>query len=373
MPALKDEHRDLADSREHELEIIRDAEKRYKQNLEFIQKVKEAAIKNRAVKFESLERRKALLNRNIRLSKAHHFETLDSEVDKEKYEELLKKERSNFNQNTTERGIGNIGNIISIEFLERGLEVGQAVGKIEIKIAGIEFFGTGFLVGKDLMITNHHVLLTKSHVSNARIKFNYEDNLFGTPKKVLECTFDPDRFFYEDARNDFAIVAVKVKKSDRAILRKLYTIPLLESEGKINVDHAVNVIHHPNGKTKSISVHDSKLLYLENKNDEDDQYCFYSSDTETGSSGSPVFNNRWEVIALHQKGVPDRNNEGKLLDRKGNILEGGIKENEDLINWICNQGIRTSRIVKSFRKAELIENFSTIRDEIVEEWDDLNI
>ena len=54
----------------------------------------------------------------------------------------------------------------------------------------------------------------------------------------------------------------------------------------------------------------------------------YETDTEPGSSGSPVFDNGWEIIALHHSGG-DR----APSDPSGNT-------------WLNNEGIRIDAIVK---------------------------
>ena len=36
-----------------------------------------------------------------------------------------------------------------------------------------------------------------------------------------------------------------------------------------------------------------------------DLYVTYQTDTATGSSGAPVFNDQWDVVALHHSGVPE--------------------------------------------------------------------
>jgi V8-like Glu-specific endopeptidase len=79
------------------------------------------------------------------------------------------------------------------------------------------------------------------------------------------------------------------------------------------------VIGHPQGSPEiQLSLHDSVVL------DVDEVHAHYRSPTEKGSSGSPVFDDRWRVIALHHgwtdnvPGIADAGggaNEGIRLDR----------------------------------------------------------
>jgi V8-like Glu-specific endopeptidase len=58
----------------------------------------------------------------------------------------------------------------------------------------------------------------------------------------------------------------------------------------------VYVIGHPGGRTLSISLNDNLLL------DWDERLIHYRAPTEGGSSGSPVFNQQWDLIGLHHAG-----------------------------------------------------------------------
>ena len=55
------------------------------------------------------------------------------------------------------------------------------------------------------------------------------------------------------------------------------------------------VIQHPDGGPKKIVITGSVVQRA------DKTRLFYTSDTSTGSSGSPVFDVGWRVVALHQR------------------------------------------------------------------------
>ena len=59
----------------------------------------------------------------------------------------------------------------------------------------------------------------------------------------------------------------------------------------------VNIVQHPNGEPKQLALRENQLVdVLEN-------FLHYQTDTAPGSSGSPVFSDEWEVVALHHSGV----------------------------------------------------------------------
>ena len=57
---------------------------------------------------------------------------------------------------------------------------------------------------------------------------------------------------------------------------------------------ALNVIQHPGGQTKKFAIRNSLSSGATDKD------LRYFSDTEGGSSGSPVLDDAWRVVALHR-------------------------------------------------------------------------
>ena len=58
------------------------------------------------------------------------------------------------------------------------------------------------------------------------------------------------------------------------------------------------VVGHPRGGGLQVALHDSRLIDV----DDDERLLHYRTPTDPGSSGSPVFNEAWEVMGLHHAG-----------------------------------------------------------------------
>jgi S1-C subfamily serine protease len=72
------------------------------------------------------------------------------------------------------------------------------------------------------------------------------------------------------------------------------------------------IVHHPKGKRKQISPYQAteRGLYK--------HFLRYNTATDYGSSGSPVFNARWELVALHHAVIrPTTNNSGQKSVQQG--------------------------------------------------------
>src|SRR5262245_11280582 len=78
-------------------------------------------------------------------------------------------------------------------------------------------------------------------------------------------------------------------------------------------------------------------------------FVWYLTDTTAGSSGSPAFNQFWQVIALHHSGVPKKDSQGRILTKDGKVWDPSM--DESLIDWIANEGARVSAIVADLKVA----------------------
>jgi hypothetical protein len=94
-----------------------------------------------------------------------------------------------------------------------------------------------------------------------------------------------------------------------------------------------------------------------------EDFLHYHTDTAPGSSGSPVFNDQWEVVGLHHSGVPRRDEQGRILTRDGTLWQPDMGEHR--IDWIANEGVRVSRIVQSIREQRLSDAQRRLRDDLL--------
>lgn len=330
------------------------AAERYEQYSDQIRKVRSEIDKGRIDKIEPPERQKKFMAREVQIAvtKGRLPDTATG---------LAVPDVARFG---LERMLGGTSDFLSIEFFEAGLVAARAVGRLQTPFS----LGTGFLVAPDILLTNNHVLPDEETAEGSVLEMDAEENRIGAPKAIRTFRLDPGRFFATDCPLDFTFVAVHPEAEDGAPIKDYGCHPLIAGEGKILVGLCVNIVQHPAGGPKSVVVHNSKLIFLSNEI-KADEFCYYTSDTNEGSSGAPVFNNHWEVIALHHSAVPKANASGQLLDRNGRVLSvERARENPQEIVWVANEGVRTSRLVKRFRELELGGEFDAVRTGILDSW-----
>jgi V8-like Glu-specific endopeptidase len=241
-----------------------------------------------------------------------------------------------------ERVLGT-NDLIGVAFLERGLRVARSVGRVWVSVAGgrPRGYGTGFLVSPRLLMTNHHVLEDPGVARASLVEFDYQVGLGGAVLPTTTFAFDPDEFFFADENLDYAVVAVRSASTGGQRPSDFGWNPLVEEEGKAIVSQWLNLIQHPNGETKQLGLRENQLL------DVLDEFLHYETDTAPGSSGSPVYNDRWEVVALHHSGVWATNEAGQPLAVDGSVWREEMGEHR--IKWIANEGARISKVIAHLR------------------------
>ncbi|WP_030296178.1 trypsin-like serine peptidase [Streptomyces katrae] len=224
-------------------------------------------------------------------------------------------------------------------FLPRGARAAATVARISVRTEGREQpHGTGFMVSPRLLMTNQHVLLDEAFSRRCFVEFNVQNTVDNTPDAAVRFALDPAAFFVMDKHLDFALVAVAPAADGRLPGEVFGWNRLSVQQGKVLLGERVNVIGHPGGRFKEVAFRDNTVQ------DRLPEFLHYTTDTERGNSGSPVFNDQWEVVALHHSGVAREDAQGNRLLKNGGIARPG--DPDDAIDYIANEGARVSSILK---------------------------
>jgi endonuclease G len=248
-----------------------------------------------------------------------------------------------------ERYVGD-NDLLPINYLLLGYLQSQSVGLIRYfdRREGKEAFATGFLISESLLMTNHHVFPVQTlaefeaFAKDARIEFNYEYDLDGHRAAPVLFDLEPGRFLHTSQTLDMALIAVHpTDVTGKHLVKRQGYLVLNGTLGKAGLGDFASIIQHPGGKEKQIAIRKNEIINIDLPD-----ALIYVSDTAQGSSGAPVFNDQWQVIALHSAGVAKKNTRGQFLDRDDEVIEpvnGRI--DEDRIVWESNRGIRVSAMM----------------------------
>ncbi len=176
--------------------------------------------------------------------------------------------------------------------------------------------GTGFLVrGSDLLsawgdrsllVTNAHVLSdtpTENGIGprQARVRFTENEAVRDHGFRVQEILWSSP-----SGALDTTVAALREPAEGVPELELGYSSDI---EPDAEPKPRLSVIGHPSGRELEISLYDNHLVAIESP------YLYYRSLTEHGSSGSPVFDQDWDVVAVHHAADRDREaNEGVAVD-----------------------------------------------------------
>ncbi|WP_417398206.1 trypsin-like serine peptidase [Gimesia chilikensis] len=206
-----------------------------------------------------------------------------------------------------------------ISILEEGLRVSRTVGRVT------RGPGTGFLIAQDLLMTNNHVLPNAGIAEGEEVWFNYQRSSRSNAMLPEKYVLDPDGFFYTNIELDFSVVRVK---GDPGLK---WGFLLLQNQNP-RAGTAAIVIQHPNGKRKKISLGDNEIKEIVAGGAK----LQYLTDTMPGSSGSPIFDEAFNLIGLHHASTltPDKlryfRNEGIHINAIIANLPDEVPTGEDL-------------------------------------------
>ncbi len=208
-----------------------------------------------------------------------------------------------------------------IAFLQKGINASRSVTYIEISSGSKKWSGTGFMISPNLLITNHHVLPQRNLLAGAIFRFNYQLDLNGNPELFKDYSALPEGIFYYNDKLDYTVVELMNNPGNEwGYLTLKPQVPL--------PDNRVNIIQHPSGLPKQISIRNNFIKFA------DSNIIQYVTSTLPGSSGSPVLNDHWEVIGLHHAGglLPEEESGPLYFRNEGITIKAIINDFPDEVN-----------------------------------------
>jgi hypothetical protein len=231
----------------------------------------------------------------------------------------------------------------NLSWYRMGLKRAAAVGAVTERL-GLRF-GTGFAVrAGDFGVEpgNEVLFLTNFHVLNTAGLGGRKD--FGNVEVVFEAI--------TETPITFSVVAVVAESNaddglDYALFRlgganqDLRPLDISRYIAAANSNARIYVIGYPLGNVMQFSLQDNTLMDHEceptgKPPNAARRRVQYSASTEKGSSGSPVFDDKWDCIALHHAG-------GKSAP--GGDSYGIAKLNGQITAWEASEGIWIGSIV----------------------------
>ena len=206
---------------------------------------------------------------------------------------------------------------------EKLLRIERQVCRVEVEGTPL---GTGFLVGPETVLTNWHVFETAEKAGKtAKIgcRFDYislpsgvvqpgqlvalaaDREVNSSPYAAAEATADPERPSPTKEELDYALLPLSSRVGDQQVegaARGWISLPA--NVLPLQVDAPILIVQHPLGLPMKLALDTQAVIGLK----ADGARLRYRTNTDFGSSGSPVFNMDWDIVALHHFGDPNWQN-----------------------------------------------------------------
>ncbi len=192
--------------------------------------------------------------------------------------------------------------MVTARWYRTGLERCRLVARIDDLVGNS--VGTGFLVragdfSADTPDPEEMLLLTAAHVLSDPAE---DGALRPMQATVLLENLDPSGSPARELRVERILWQSGVQELDAVLARlspaphAFAPYPIAAALPDANRRQRVYAIGYPVGHPVSFSLHDNLLVETR------EPLLYYRTPTAAGSSGSPIFNDRWELVALHRAG-----------------------------------------------------------------------
>ncbi|MCX4239756.1 trypsin-like serine peptidase [Paraliomyxa miuraensis] len=193
--------------------------------------------------------------------------------------------------------------MVEFVWLMRAVEAARSIAWLSVpryfdgaKVAG-EAMGTGLLLDPCHVLTCLHVLQAREpgeakpkaedlerQVKAARVAFGY----LSGPRPSVTMGVPGLTAFNQSL--DYAVIELETAVDHPVPPLFLGELPSVSADATF----LVNILQHPGGGAKRLAMRNNAVARI------DDERIAYWTDTDYGSSGAPVFDDEWRVIALHR-------------------------------------------------------------------------
>ncbi|MGH6710740.1 MAG: trypsin-like peptidase domain-containing protein [Bradyrhizobium sp.] len=196
------------------------------------------------------------------------------------------------------------GYLMSLSWIEHGLVIAKAICKVQ----GPTSVGTGFCIGPNTLVTNNHVLPTSDIARQAKVIFNFEEELGGGSRTTSSYELDAETFVTDVALD---CTMIRIRENPGSPPLSNWGALNFQRDAKLRLNDPVTIIQHPLGAPKKIGILGNAVMQVEAP------YVYYTTDTMRGSSGSPVLDTNWHVVALHRAAGKWSKELGRYLNNQG--------------------------------------------------------
>lgn len=211
---------------------------------------------------------------------------------------------------------------LPFEFIERAWQASRCVARLAVPRifnghnTGQHAFGTGWLVSSRLMFTNYHVIEARgpdelpasdedfrAQAEQAIAWFDYYQE--GGAQTVVKCIGLLNASPYTQL--DYALLRLE----DISALNERQQLSIVRTQPALVQGSRLNIIQYPQGGALRYAIRNNFYVGQGDK----PYHLRYLTDTEPGSSGSPVLDDQWQVVGVHHawRNIPEEIYKGETI------------------------------------------------------------
>ncbi|EME8272232.1 trypsin-like peptidase domain-containing protein [Enterococcus faecium] len=186
--------------------------------------------------------------------------------------------------------------------------------------------GTGFVVGEDYIVTNRHVAKHAVKTENGYTGEFRPSQIGDTDNQLPFGTFYFKDLILSEGSLDLAVVKVSKQNNDPDGLSLGNVVSPVELKQFDSNDKILTLVGYPGPRPGYYQWEQTNSLSKEQANDVNNPVIKYDIDTEAGQSGSPVLNERGQVVAVHSTGYGNLNGGERLTAENLKFINDAIKQ-----------------------------------------------
>lgn len=214
---------------------------------------------------------------------------------------------------------------LGVEFLDQAGDAARCVGRVRSidPATGEDRVAAGVLISPRLLLTTAAVAPNSRVADSARVEFGDRYDRDGLIRAPRVFRLEPETFFHADPALGFAVVAVEETNAEGRDLGRRGYATLIEDEGGLLVGERLSIVDPTERDRQRLSIRTRRVI------DRVESYCHHEADSPAPLPGAPMFNDQWELVAIHTTPLPsvggtaqrERAGEALLISEVARVLK----------------------------------------------------
>lgn len=219
----------------------------------------------------------------------------------------------------------------------------------------LAWMANAVLVWPHLLLTTHWLIPDVESAHECLIELGRDDDV---DCKRARFELQPAELFVSDPLLDYTLVALRALSIDgRAHLTQYPACNLPAPGARVAIPKWLNHAGFSRDGSPVLTFAEIEVV------DESDEFVLFHTPARAFSTGDPMFDDAWQLVAVHHSGVPARDDDGRILT-SGNtpwLPEMGTSA----VEWSLGEGLRVDRLVRDLVERGVYNSSRFVQEQTV--------